>query len=213
MFHCFRPAKATQFVSFCGVICIIAASLFCCVGGCNRFGGLGVGMAPRAWSRTKVLRAAPFKASGVWARSLQFIHRKAPPAYVKETADIVQPVQSIPSRDWTSPVIEPPSQWTRAAGTTGSAPSIFRPVPWSACTKVDVWQSWSATNDIETPTMKDPNASVTLDITPPLEGNGGNCAVWVYHYGKPPSKKHTRQPMLVEDQAAQPIRQPTRHDP
>ena len=34
------------------------------------------------------------------------------------------------------------------------------------------------------PTMNDPNASVTLLMTPPIDGNS-NCAEWVYHYTLP----------------------------
>jgi hypothetical protein len=61
---------------------------------------------------------------------------------------------------------------------------------WSkeACAKVDVWFPESMRNVQQAPTMNDPNATVTFDITPPLRQTNEECSVWVYHYGDPPHK-------------------------
>jgi hypothetical protein len=61
---------------------------------------------------------------------------------------------------------------------------------------VDVWMGDSMRNIAKAPTINDPNDSITLDIKPPLNGERGDCAVWVYHYGNPPEKFRLIAPQL-----------------
>jgi hypothetical protein len=172
MFH-LTPSKAVQVSVLCGLTCISVFSI--CGGG----GVTGLGIAPKNWSIFNVFKAAPFSWTTAPRGRLQLTQLKAPPAYVNTGAVMEQPSQSIPSSAWTPPPMVPPTKRLVAGGTTGSAPSMTTPRPgtaWPACTRVDVWESESIRNTEQTPTINDPNASITLDIKPPLEGVAGGTA-------------------------------------
>jgi len=190
----FKPPKLTQVTFSCRLICISLASV---IGTVGLFGaGLELGMTPENRSMLNVFKAAPLS-SRREVPIVQPLHLKAPPAYVMSGAVMRHPLQSSPSRAWTSPSMLPPFQRTWRGGTIGSAPAISKATRWPACTRVDVWMSKSMANAQQTPTINDPNASVTLDTTPPSDSSQGHCTTWVYHYGNPPSKKLDSRPGLM----------------
>ena len=117
-------------------------------------------------------------------------NRNAPPPYRSNEPWNSHRTQSRPSSCCPSPPITEPTRWTAIAGIDGINPGaeIAPCCAAEACTVVDVWLPESTRYVAEAPTINDPNAKVTLDISPPLEGSGGNCAVWIYHYGNPPDK-------------------------
>jgi hypothetical protein len=135
----------------------------------------------------------------------------APPLYSKVTPSKTQPSQSNPSNSCLTPLIEPVQyRGPSATEALGSAPNILFPltsggpsrwkfVNWQGrcagkdcaggdvtCAIIDVWLPKS--DMLQAPTMNDSNATVTLDITPPVSGNPGKCAIWKYHYGEAPPK-------------------------
>jgi len=167
------------------------------IGGKGGFVGLdgagGFGITPNIRRTLNVLKAAPFNCS-VCFEMEQPTQRKKPPAYVTVDAFMLQGrSQETPSSCCTVPPKSlPDSSITHSnPDNSGSARGFvtpFRNPPWAACTRVDVWLPEESSNALETPAANDSNATVSLDITPPLEGNQGDCSLFVHSYGKPPAK-------------------------
>ena len=85
-------------------------------------------------------------------------------------------------------------------GMIGTAPPIKIPIMLRGvgdddgdCAQVDVWIPADMANAQQAPTINDPNASVTLDITP--SPNGRDCSIWHYHY----LKKGERPPTVPRE--------------
>jgi hypothetical protein len=126
----------------------------------------------------------------------------APPLYSRTTSLNMHSLHSMPSSCCVTPKKRPRAKSLCCkGGTTGIA--YGKPAPaggvLDSCAHVDVWLPENTNNVVRAPTMNDPNASVTLDITPPSESPRGDCAIWVYHYGNSPSKESNSklQPMLI----------------
>jgi hypothetical protein len=113
--------------------------------------------------------------------------RAAPPAYVNVTSLNTHSPHSSPSNGWIVPEGSSslPKTFPRKGGTTGSIPVFTTPLD---CANVDVWlpESIRNSNTLQIPATNDPNATVTLDIHPPVTGQYADCSEWHYHYGNPP---------------------------
>lgn len=181
--------------------------------GIGWYGGQTCGLLPRArfvkkaWT-ANVFAEAPLKSMRNMPCTDGCTKEMGPPEYVKRTLLKVQSVQSKPSSDWPTSlnVYRSKRGNSNIERKAGSAPSTWIPtgswlklpplmtdrggVRGGACASVDVWipRSMNNTDVLQTPSANDPNAIVTLDITPPAKGKGGNCSVWVYHSGKAPDK-------------------------
>ena len=186
----FRSSALIKSACCIGVISITFALY---VGGSGRWlGALGLGITPNTCRMMNVFRAAPLSWSVCFVME-QFTHRNAPPAYVSVVAPMVHVSQFIPSSGWMAPRKVLARKSGPIAGMVGS---LFpRDKACCACTKVDVWMN-GISNIEQAPTINDANASITLDIKPPLNGERGDCAVWVYHYGNPPAKFMPIAPQL-----------------
>ena len=57
-----------------------------------------------------------------------------------------------------------------------------------ACAEIDVWLPESMRNNrvLQAPTINDPNATVTLDVRPPVSNSSGNCATLCHNYDNLP---------------------------
>ena len=135
---------------------------------------------------------------------------KLPPEYrIVAPPSSTQLVQLGPSRSrkLLGPKLLNSTSLKGTSGTLGAA-SLFRTsVPvWAAsarCRTVDVWLP---SKDVtKTPSANDPNASVTLRITPPLSGEAGDCTVWKYHYGVRPKKRRKSDKKIVRQVSNHPI--------
>jgi hypothetical protein len=160
-------------------------------------GGVGLGIAPTAINKIHVLWAAPVRTTETFPGTFVSGKLKLPPPYVSTLAVTVHPSHEKPSSCCTLPPTFDPCPKNCNGGTTGIAPGMDIVEGgsvgacedcWNACTRVNVWLPESAKNMQQAPTTNDPNASVTLDIRSPLDGERGDCAVWTYHYGNPPEK-------------------------
>jgi len=170
------------------------------------FGGGIFGGAP--WTRAsisgriaKVFAAAPLNSKRVVPEKWQSTREYDPPAYVKVASEKKQPLHFMPSNCCETPKNFEPSTEALKGGTIGSPGNP--PPPWAdaTCSKVDAWFPESMKNMQQAPTINDPNAIVTLDITPPSGQTNEECCVWVYHYGDPPHEfkrknKAIRRPVL-----------------
>ncbi len=178
-------------------VCLAIAVLCIGVWGCGGIGGFAAEIASRMRNRIIVFAAAPVKVRRKFLEIATLLKLKAPPPYVNETLLKTQSVQSTPSNCCTRPDHVALEKWRLAGGTVGtSADTSTPPGPPRTCANVDVWLPESMRNITEAPTINDPNASIILDIKPPLEGERGDCAVWVYHYGNPPEKFRPSAPQL-----------------
>jgi hypothetical protein len=59
------------------------------------------------------------------------------------------------------------------------------------CAQVDVWIPADMANAQQAPTINDPNAIVTLDITP--SPTGSDCQTWHWHYLRKGEKAPARK--------------------
>jgi hypothetical protein len=184
---------------------VLVAVAICGIGACGLgwIGGFAVRRAPNMRSKVTVFAAAPVSFKRKFFDTDTSLKLKAPPPYVNDTFSNLQPLQDRPSNCCVTPT-QSDSVKLRlpSGGTLGISPGADTA---EDCAKVDAWFPASTKNIMEAPTINDPNASVTLDITPPSEdSNGENCAVWVYHYGKPPSKQSDSiEPILISSPAKQ----------
>jgi hypothetical protein len=188
----FATSVLTRLMCSFAVSCI---ALALCIGGKGGEAGTGgAGITPNMRSMMNVFRAAPFNCSVCFAIE-QSTHRKAPPPYVTVGAAMLHLSQLIPSSGCKSPAMVPSKRRRPKGGTTGSAPEITK---LGACARVDVWlpESMRNSSTLQTPAINDPNASVTLNIKPPLEGERGDCTVWRYHYGDPPDNSIPNPPQV-----------------
>ena len=162
-------------------------------------GPLGAGLGEAiAWSmerRATVFAAAPFHTKRILPLNVGFTNAKAPPEYSKVTFVKEQLAHSKPSKGWMTPENEDPMNWLpRSGGTTGADPSLTTPrMPdegeeTAGCARIEVWLPKRNTNIIESLTTRDPNATVTLDITPPLSEPKG-CLILRYHEVDRPLEK------------------------
>lgn len=174
------------------IVCSLAAILKM-----GLFGLTGCGLAPEFTESTKankviVLAAAPFKTTRIGVEIEALTRLKAPPEYSNVTFLKTQSLQSNPSSGWMT-FINDDEETTlpRNEGNVGSAPSKTIPL-WAdaGCTRIDVW--FPNKNITKAPTINDPNATVILDITPPLENKESDCVIYYYHYGDPPPKQTER---------------------
>jgi len=174
--------KATKSVVIGLFICAIS------VGGGLTRGGRCLGWLRRAnqVETATALNAAPRRVRLVLPSKRQLTQLTIPPEYVRSAFLSKQPSQLIPS-SWKFPLMVAP--WIKTLGMGGRTGTALGPDT-NACARVDAWlpESMNRHDVITTPDANDPNAKITLDITPPLKRSGGDCAVWVYHYGTPPSK-------------------------
>src|SRR6267143_2166601 len=134
-------------------------------GGLKAGGGTGRCGLLRAWSSartTAVLAAAPPKCIRIPFINLGFTRRNAPPLYLKPTLSNTQFMHSSPSSCCPEEflIIESSRTLSFNAGTTGTDPSGG-----PTCAQVDVWIPKEMADAQQAPTINDPNASITLDIT------------------------------------------------
>src|SRR6266436_8189756 len=147
--------------------------------------GMGCWPAPRAWTNPRkltVFAAAPLSTTRTGPEKEKLVNRYAPPEYSKVTFSKVQSAQSMPSKGCVKPDTPICENFPRRGGTTGSPPALTPIMREGSCANVDVWFPWSIKEAQQAPTINDPNASVILDINPPLEDSGRDCAVWAFHY-------------------------------
>jgi hypothetical protein len=169
--------------------CFIVA--VCSLGflGVGGFGGTPRVSACKKGSMTTVFAAAPDKITRVVPENLQLARLYAPPPYFNVALAKTQFLQFNPSNSWGTPEkMEFSTKAPESGGTTGTPPVAMAVWENRGCSRVDAWFPESIKNALQAPTINDANATVTLDITPPSGDSRGDCAVWVYHYGNPPSK-------------------------
>ena len=158
---------------------------FCLVGG----GFLFWSMLCKKAEVIRAFAAAPLKVTRVVPENLGFTSLEAPPAYVNVTSVNEHSSQFKPSNCCSPPLKAVPVNTAFCnGGTVGSAPG--KTACFGNCASVDVWlpESMRNSSTLQTPALNDPNAAVTLDITPPQSGKAATCSVWHYHYGTPPQK-------------------------
>jgi hypothetical protein len=160
------------------------------------------------WRKITVFAAAPISSTRTGPENLKSVNWKLPPPYLKDWPLNTQRTHSVPSTPKGSPVESPKSvKCCVIGGTVGTPapPTIFGrdggtctggACDDGACARINVWLPENKKNEVSTPSANDENAIVTLDIMPP-EISGGNCAVWLYHYGKPPNRPDTSTSPLL----------------
>jgi hypothetical protein len=168
-------------------------SLAVIVGGIMAAGALGSCFAgqpsnPNVLRNPAVFNAAPL--SSIRTGGVIVVLRKTypPPPYCKVTFDSAHPSQETPSTRYLMlDNFAPLTTRLPSGGTTGSAPSICinvrvgADVAGDCCANVEVW--FPTSNTDMAPSVNDPNASVTFDISPP---ENGECGKWKWHYGEHP---------------------------
>ncbi len=143
--------------------------------------------APKTLNSCAVFNAAPMSRTSMTPLKVVFTSRKGPPPYVKTAALKEQFSQSNPSNCclWAGP--KAPSRTNKVwekTGTTGiwlgrAIASVIGAEPVDEdCAQVDVWIPAEMAKAQEAPTMKDPSASMTLDIV--SAPNGCDCSVLRY---------------------------------
>jgi hypothetical protein len=118
---------------------------------------------------TAVLAAAPFKFNRMVPENSGSMSRAAPPPYVNVTSPNVHCSQFNPSKGCSRASRPMPDISGPRGGTVGSAP--VAPIPMRGpCANIDVWlpKSMKNSSTLEVPATNDPNATVILDIRPPL---------------------------------------------
>ena len=152
-----------------------------------------------AWSCANVcraFRAAPVNFTSICPVKVGFTSRYAPPAYVRTALWNLQRSQFRPSSAWPTPVKELSAiiLLVGRGGTTGSTPAMSIPT-WAqeadGCSRVGVWfPEDTKSNVLAMPNTNDPNASLTVRITPPPSFSGLDnpepCSMRYYHYKDPP---------------------------
>jgi hypothetical protein len=156
--------------------------------GIGGFGGTPLVIPSKKGSTAIVFAAAPFNTTRIVPENLQLVKANAPPEYDNVTFSKKHPVQFKPSSSCGTFLSTNPVCDVVIGGTTGTPPSEMAVWASTGCSRIDAWFPESMKNALQAPTINDPNASVTLDITPPSGDSRGDCAVWVYHYGNPPDK-------------------------
>ena len=149
--------------------CLIVASMGI---GVPRAGCLGCWLAFSAfknWIKASVFAAAPLRFTRMGPEKEKLVSVNAPPEYCKVTSENLHPSQSRPSIACSEPLTLLLVMCGPSPGTTGS---LSRLIPWCSgsrvCARTDVWVPETMSHDAKDPRINDPNASVTLDITPPL---------------------------------------------
>ena len=164
--------------------------LICGLGGC----AFGQPTNPKDVKNAKVFAAAPLNRILTGGVTVTFSSLYAPPPYLKVTLTNFSPLVSSPSTGYSvfATVPWPPTTIWRSGGTTGTAPETATK-PWANtdCGDVDVW--FPQKNMTTAPSVNDPNATVTIRISPPLNDDS-NCRTWRYHYDQ---KEIQRLPRLL----------------
>jgi hypothetical protein len=161
-------------------------------------GGLCLGAWPAAnpwmnWRNIRVFRAAPSNSTRTGPEKEKSVNWKLPPPYLKTEPLNAHRTHSAPSTWKAKPETPISVKWPDIGGTAGTpGPATAKGIRGGSCAEVDVWLPESARNAVATPSANDTNAIVTLDIKPPSEMSG-NCAIWLYHYGKPPTPLYFQQ--------------------
>lgn len=161
---------------------------------------------PNMFQKASVLAAAPTSSTCVFPPNLARTSWNAPPPYRMWELMNISPVERIPSSSYNTPPSMLFSLNTRdkggttgtyglvPAGATGDGDDVdFAGDSWakatSGCTKVEMWFPFPKSDMQTAPTMNDPNATITVRITPPSSGNAGNCVVRKNHYRVRPKAK------------------------
>lgn len=174
-------------LSVAGVLmlaCINSGGLYA-GGGTGRVGPFSARMMP---NNAMVFAAAPVKRIRIPFLKIECASLKSPPPYVRAALSNVHPSQLIPSRGWTK--LPPISTFLSCGPSDTLALGIAPGTPTAGtCAQVDVWIPKEMMDAQQAPTIKDPNASITLDMVP---SKGGDCEIWHYHYLKPGEKPPSR---------------------
>ncbi len=187
------------------IVCIVG--LF----GLGAFGFCPPASAVKNGRRAKVLAAGPLSSTSIFPLNFGRTKCTAPPEYCNVEFWKEQSSQSRPSNSC-GPFMNP------IRATNGARPRIFGCIPNPNagapeplelifisetlgmrggggvldCAKVTVWIPKSS-DPTTSPTIKDPNAKVILDISPPISGKAGNCSTLEFKYGEPPPQKVPRR--------------------
>lgn len=203
----FNPPKPTSWM----VLPLILAGVLIGILGFGSLSQGGEGGA--AWeaqtlkkvSSLSVLAAAPLSSSLTGSLITTPGRSYAPPPYVSWVLLSEHPKHRRPSSCCAPPVTANPYNVGPRLGTIGIA-SGSEIVDWAAapggvggegsaanaeerCTTVDMWDPDDIMSAEQAPTMNDPNASVTLDISPPKHKTNSDCVVWRRHKRFPPTWK------------------------
>ncbi len=172
------------------IVTTLAAAAVLCSGvrGSGCCGRAPLWIAWTSLKNTNVFAAAPLRVRRVVPENEQLTKLYVPPPYSNVASLNMQSRHSMPSSCWVSDFNRTRSKRAKSDGTTGMAAGSATPA-WAKakCATVDVWLPESMRNIEKAPALNDPNASITLDITP-APHNGAGCAVWRYHYGPPPAR-------------------------
>ncbi len=191
--------------------CLAVAVLSIGVLGVGGGGGAPWVSAVKKGNMPTVLAAAPPNITRIFPENLQSVSLYAPPPYSKVTFLKTHRSHTNPSSCCATPSkTVPETLGPGTVGTVGIAAGMANPCErCCSCARIDAWIPKSSKNIVQAPIMNDPNAMVILDITPPSEGSGRDCAECVYHYGNAPSKQSDSKPplMRVGTPEAQPLPQ------
>jgi hypothetical protein len=141
---------------------------------------LGSAKAPVSNRNFTVLSAAP-RSSTCLDLNVQPIQEYSPPAYVRTFPANIHVWQLSPSKDWGAPGPKnaPLTEVVDSGGTLGArSPKLITVWAKTGCAVIDVWDPNKYMQ--QTPNANDPNASVTLDITPPSSPKS-RCTIWKWH--------------------------------
>ena len=147
---------------------------------------------PMLAKNTSVFWAAPISSIFTGRRMVTFSIEYAPPPYLNVTFLYIPPTFCVPSKLTATPFRVGRSAFSpESGGTTGidAVPVSMYVTTWAEaeCSRVDIWLP---SRDMTTaPTIKDPNATITIRIAPPSSNNSQECREWHYHYGDDAHKK------------------------
>lgn len=151
-----------------------------------------------AWRNPIVFKAGPTNCKLMFPPILLAGRAYAPPPYFKVTLSNSQLKHSRPSKSIGMLAYREPSslfpdnggmigtnglRWAGAGAAWGGADFVWAK---AGCRTVDVW--FPKKNMQSAPNMNDPNATVTIRITPPSDRNS-SCTNWRTHYGSAPKGK------------------------
>ena len=152
---------------------------------------------PKVLSNPSVFAAAPTNLSWTGGTTVESVRLYAPPPYTNVTPLYTLLLERNPSRGTSAlrnVLCDDPE--LPSGGTRGTAACQTSPMSgiWAKakpdCRTVEMW---FPNKDMQSaPTTNDPNASVTVRITPPSSGKAGNCTVWKKHYGVRPKSGKAR---------------------
>jgi hypothetical protein len=175
-------------IKSCLTIFVISTLTFSgCLGG-GECGVLNLLTSEKYVVSAKVFAAAPKSFSLIDPENLAFSNLNAPPPYSKVTSSKVFPSVFKPSSATLPCNMLLPMKLGCMGGTDGTALGVTPIWAKAGCTTVDVWLPDNRSINTA-PTINDPNASITLDITPPSrcsQNKDSNCVIYRYHHGNPP---------------------------